>query len=136
MAYNWFLILFSIPKLLSDAGMLEHDGEALLKDPALKAEIASNPLIGGEFAKISAEWRSVENDEIKISKSNFFTFFPATAQFLRDAGVLVGTVEGDVKNFSIQAALDKMPLTKAAIARISAEWRAVEEDLAAVGVHP
>ncbi len=100
-----------------------------LNDPAVKAEIAAHPAVAAEVAKLSAEWRTVENDVTAVHKSNLFTFTSRIGAVLVAGKKLEQDAIDEQHNPAIASALTTMPKTLAALSVISAQWTKVEADL-------
>lgn len=102
-----------------------------LADKSVKAEIAANPAISAIAAKISADWRTVENDVTGIKKSSFFTFFSRVSSLLSAAKLMERDVLAEEHDPAVAQALTTMPATLAALSTISAKWVKLQADLSA-----
>jgi len=124
-------------KALSAVALIANDGPALgkavtgaLADPAVKAEVASHPQVKAVVDRISAEWRTVENDVTAVKKSNFLTFFGRVSALLQAANLLEKDVAAEQHDPAIGAALATWPATLAALSKVSEQWTKLESDLA------
>ncbi len=123
-------------KAISAVALIANDGPALgkavtaaLADPAVKAETDSHPGVKAISDRISAEWRTVEQDVTGVHKSNFFTFFSRVSALLQAANLLEKDVAAEQHDPAIGAALATMPNTLAALSKVSGQWVKLEADL-------
>lgn len=100
-----------------------------LNDPGVKAEIAANPAVAAIVARISAEWRAVEDDVTGVHQANLFTFTSRVSALLTAAKKLEADAQAEQHDPAIAAALVSMPKTLAALSVISAQWIKIEADL-------
>lgn len=100
-----------------------------LNDPGVKAEIAANPAVAAIVARISAEWRAVEDDVTGVHKANLFMFASRVSALLTAAKKLEADALAEQHDPAIAAALVSMPKTLAALSVISAQWVRIEADL-------
>jgi hypothetical protein len=124
-------ILAVIPTIAADTKALGSALNTSFADPGVKAEISTHPGVSEVVARISAEWRTVENDVTAIQKSNFFTVFGRISGLLQAAGKLEKDVAAEQHDPAIAKALLNMPKTLAALSNVSARWIKVESDLKA-----
>jgi hypothetical protein len=124
-------ILAVIPQISADSKALGSALNAAISDPGVAAEVKAHPGVAAIVARISAEWRTVENDETAVQKSNFFTVFGRISALLQAAGKLEKDVAAEQHDPEIAKALLTMPATLEALSKISAKWTAVESDLKA-----
>lgn len=127
-----FSIISTVPALLIHAGILETEVTHALKNPLLIAELKANPIVKAHVDQISKEWRAVENDATAVKKSHIFTAIPAVLTLIKAAGVLEKDIQSTERDPAITASLASMPAMKAELEAISAQWRAVENDLGAL----
>jgi hypothetical protein len=127
---NIFKRLAALSMLVIAVPALGQEVKSAGSDLALKAELAKSPLLAARVAQISAEWRAVETDVLSLSHDkNILSRLLSVPRLLRDTGILERDVAGAQKDAALAAEVAASPLLTAHLQVISAEWRAVEEEL-------